>query len=171
MIPSNPNSVSLNFTHRWHIQDLRSPEPITTEIPLDSISGYLKSDPNFCKFFEILNRSGSLLRFADKQNRSTLFITPDIYLQDLDLNRIDRSQAIDIIQAATLPRLVTCYDIQNPSYQQLWNDIGDRILALTHNGRTLLNDKYVLLESDIVMNNGIIHIINGMLEPRRCNLV
>lgn len=75
------------------------------------------------------------------------------------IDNLDRKTAYDIVKASViLGRMTT----DHLSKQEYIPTIGKSYVNVNGN---LLNEKYVLLKRDILVDNGVIHVINGLIPP------
>lgn len=136
-----------------------------------SISGFINQDPNFKVFAEGMRRAG-LEDSLENQGPFTLLLSSDqafeqrgiLAGEDLSPEEWRRiilyhlspgDQSRDSLSGAVQPSLLSGY---------YW-------LINEENGRLTVNGKVNLMSADLILANGRIHILDGLLDPQRLNLV
>jgi uncharacterized surface protein with fasciclin (FAS1) repeats len=164
-----PNSQSLNYTHMFDMYDINGVYPLI-QYNKNSITDFLNSTENFCKFRYILELSGLINIFDDKQANFTLFITPDNFFTNIDnriLHNMDQATARCIIKTNSLNQKITTdlFKTTRAGYYYTQNDPDRKLITVISNNDILINNDAKIIRGDILATNGIIHIIDKLLYP------
>lgn len=168
MSAAGPYSQSLDYTHMYDFNDINGIYPLI-QYQKNSITDFLNSNNNFCKFNQILKLSGMVKIFDDKQANFTLFITPDIFFTEKDdifLSNMDRSTAINIIKSNSLKNKITTdlFKSTMSAYYYTQNNPDRRLISIISND--IIIDNYAkLIKGDVSVSNGLIHIIDKLIYP------
>jgi uncharacterized surface protein with fasciclin (FAS1) repeats len=162
-----PNSQSLNYTHMFDMYDINGIYPLI-KYNKNSITDFLNSNKNFCKFKRILDLSGMTNIFDDKQANFTLFVTPDNYFTNIDniiLTTMDQATARCIIKSHSLNNKITTdiFRTTRAGYYYTENNPLRRLIIISPNNDIIIDNDAKIIKGDISATNGIIHIIDKCL--------
>lgn len=168
MTSIGPYSQSHNFTHMFNIRDIRGCLP-KKELCCNSISGFIQNNPNLSIFNKMLEKSNLQSIYNDNQANLTLFVPSDLALKDLDKNifkNMNNLTARNIIKASTLDRRIPSELLEDsPSAYFNTKNPYNRIFISNMNEKTYINNCINIIQKDIETNNGIIHIVDGLIWP------
>ncbi len=110
-------------------------------------------------FLEIIKQAGRLSLYNSNQRRYTLFVPNTI---PTDFN-IDINSAINILKMSTIRGKIMTNMFKNNQILYTMNDKNNLMVNRLNDEILIENRK--LLFGDIECENGVIHIINGILVP------
>ena len=168
MVSNAPNSQSFNFTHMWNHTDLRGPLP-KPEACDNSLLGALENNPNFSFFRKIVKKAKMEDIFNNVQANFTVFVPVNDQLSDemkQGIDNMDVLKARQIIKASSLDNKISseCF-AGKQSLSLVTRDRSNRIEVSSSDGKTFLNKTIMLVETDIILGNGIIHTISQPIIP------
>ena len=168
MVSMGPYSKGNDFTHMYDKPDLNAPIA-GYSYKKGSILGYILQRPEFSNFAHIIFTAKLESLFDDIQSNLTLFIPHNDLIRNLTYNEImnlDLMTARNIVEFSCMNRRITSDLLSNsPIAYFVTRNSTNKILVETVRGQTYLNGCAKLLEANIKMNNGVIHIINNVLIP------
>jgi uncharacterized surface protein with fasciclin (FAS1) repeats len=163
MVSYGPDVQSYNFTHMYTFVDLRSKDEKTC-IVKGSIFDYLNKK-EYSKMRSIIEKAQMIDRMNEPQANYTLFVAEDKNIPH-DLDTLDDGMARQILNASIIQTKVdkdlltaspVCYfNTRNPMMRMYVTNISNR---------TILNDAVKVIKYDIKLNNGIIHVVDGLIIP------
>lgn len=168
MVSIGPYTEKTNYTHMFDMGDLRGPLPIKKPVK-NTLTYFLENHPEFSRFYYILKLAKLGHLYADKQANFTLFVPTNTCLsyipEDVFVN-MDISTAKHIIKASTLNRRITSDILEDsPASYFLTQDPTSRLFVSNLSGRTKINNTIDVVAKDLLMCNGIVHIINNIIWP------
>jgi len=162
------NDPSYYFTHMWSFQDYRGKEKEMC-INKGSIYDYINKNPAFSKFKTIVHRANMLAQLNEIQADFTIMIPTDNYLEHIPkeyFEKMDDGLARQILKASTINRVidkklitsspVAYYYTQNKEMRMYVTNIG---------GTTRINNCVSIVQYNILLNNGMVHIVDGLITP------
>lgn len=168
MVSVGPDKQSYDFTHMYSFVDYRSDEHKLC-LTKGSIFHYIYSNSKFSKFRKIVEHASMEGQLDSSQADFTIFIPTDDYLRhipDWYFDQMDNDTAVRILKSSTLSRQinkdllmsspVSYFKTRNPRMRMYVTNISDK---------TQINNCASVVKYDIVLNNGIIHLIDGLIEP------
>lgn len=175
-----PYSESYNMKHMTHIRDIRGPNVRFSDsnskqsrgelkINQSSIMGTIANNPNFSKFRYILKLSNLQGIYNDPQANFTLFVPSDKELSKIPegvFTNMDDATARHIVHSSTLRNRITSTLLEDSpaSYFVTMSRIN-KLFITNINGETLINNSLKVIEKNIECNNGLIHVVDGLLWP------
>jgi uncharacterized surface protein with fasciclin (FAS1) repeats len=176
MTAFTPDSQSLNYTHMYEFEDLR---PHINQYCLmnKSITNHLSSNPEFSRFLSIVYRARLYEQLDEISANFTLFAPTNNYLKHIPetfFTRMDIGLARDIVNASLVNRkidktLITSspvayYFTMNPQMRMYVTNVchGQKTSPCT---KTRINNCVDIVQFDINLQNGLIHVINGLIMP------
>ena len=167
MVSLSPNSESYDYSHMYNMGDNRGPKPVLN-INSNSILGFL-TNYNFYKFAYVVRLARLENLFNDPQADVTLFVPSEFEnnITENMLKNMDESTAKSIVLFSTLNRKIN-YDLlsQSPSKYVFTQNTSNKLYLETFNGSTYLNNRQSkIIRPDIMLDNGIIHIISNFIIP------
>ena len=171
MTSSGPNSQSLNFTHmfRRNIFTVKEKDKPKT-YSKGSIMGIIDTHPDFTKFCYIIKLAELDSILGSGQADFTIFVPSDIelkyrYPEDFFLN-LDKGDAIQIVTSSILQNRLPKEILQDsPASYFITNCPPNRLFVTNINDLTKLNNNINVIHFDIICTNGIIHVIDRIIEP------
>lgn len=168
MTSIGPYSEKTNLSHIYDKVDLRGSLGQKIDLP-GTLSWYISMTPNFSKFRYILRLSKLDNMLCEKDSNYTVFVPTDESLSHIPENillNMDVLTARSIIQASTLKRKITSDILSDSpcSYFMTLNTFN-RIFITNVNGQTIIDNNIKVIKSDIMTNNGIIHVTDGLIKP------
>jgi len=167
MVSVGPYNESTNFRHMFDLPDLRGPLP-EKKLPENSLSGIIRSHPDFSKFRYLLKLANLEDIYADSQTTYTVFVPSDDALEkimpdDVFLN-MDIGTARNIVKNSTLERRIPS-SILSDSPSSIFYTINKptRIHVTNVKGRIYLNQAINVIHKDMTASNGIIHVIDDLM--------
>jgi len=165
MVSIGPNSQSLNFTHMFDMVDLRGNFPLQT-LCKNSLMGIIVNKPEFSKFKYIVNLCKFNKILNEEQADLTIFIPNNDAIPDNILLNMDISTAYHIIKSSMLNHKITSELLENsPSSYFITKDPLNKLFITNISGKTIINNNINIIEKDIIANNGIIHVIDKLIQP------
>ena len=168
MVSISPNSESYDYSHMYNMGDNRGPAPLLLIDP-NSIMGFLTMYNNFSKFAYIVRLARLESLFNDQQADVTLLLPSDSEnnISENMLKNMDESTARSIVLFSTINRKIN-YELlsQSPAKYVFTQNTSNKLYIETFNNTTYLNNRQSqIIKPDILMNNGLIHIISNFLIP------
>jgi hypothetical protein len=159
----------------FQYQNIIQAEPIqkkvVCQIKEDTISGFLKNHPNFRLFSWIIKKADMELKMGHELFDSTLFVVDDDYLlkqfgsEDFFIN-LDKNEAYNILYAHLLNRKIHKKTLESQRLTKLFTkNEKTQIYFLNNYGNITLNNMANLIQEDIRLSNGVIHVIDRLLFP------
>ncbi len=170
MSSNAPNSQSLNYTHMFNFADLNIVQPINCYKP-NSIMNFIGNCKDTTFFAYIVRKSGLESILDDSQLDSTVFVPSDRELlikgiNSTNLVEMSRVLARAIVQSSMITNRITSIILEDSPacYFETVNDVN-RMFITNIDNITKINGYITVIGSDIYCNNGIIHIIDGLIAP------
>ena len=169
MTSSGPYSQSYNFTHMFDFTDLRGRLPRKEPCP-ESIMGIIKNNPDFHIFNFLIKRADLESIYNSLQADFTVFVPSDKFLlskvsEDVFAN-MDILTARTIVKTLTLDTRISGEILEDSPASYLYTTLPENRLYITNiGGVTYINGNIKIIKKDIVCNNGVIHVIDGIFIP------
>jgi len=168
MASITPTTMSMNFTHMFDIKDLRGDLP-KKKICKNSLFGFIVNNINLKKFSYILKLAQLEDFYNDPQANFTLFVPTDNSLKhipDSFFIDMDDSTARHIIKSSTLDRKIISELLEDsPASYFYTKDSANRLFITNMNSKTFINNNINIIQKNIELSNGIIHIIDNLIYP------
>jgi uncharacterized surface protein with fasciclin (FAS1) repeats len=170
MTSCGPNSDFLNFTHMFDKTDLRGPLPIQKPCA-NSLLSIIENTPDFSLFLYMV-RIAKLQDFLNLlQANFTIFIPSNKELlkhinQNYFIN-MDPNTAWSIVKSSIIKYRLPSEILEDSpsSFFYTYDDYSSRLFITNISGKTYINNSIKVIKKDILANNGIIHIIDGLIVP------
>ena len=164
-----PNSHSYNFTHMFDMPDLRGPLPKIIAQP-NTLLSIIDNHPDFTKFKFMVNRANLRDTLNSTQSEFTLFIPSDkalsMKINDDYFINMDILTARSIVRTSMLNRRISSEVIEDsPNAYYYTIDKANRLCISNISGQTYINGDIKVIYKDIMANNGIIQVIDGLIIP------
>lgn len=169
MVSNGPSTQSNNFTHMFDFVDLRG-NAFEKKYDSNSIMGVINNTKYFSKFKNIVKKAMMDDILESQQANFTLFIPTDLGIGNKNFDDIDVGTARQFVKCCMLNRKITSELLEDsPTSFFITNDSYNRIFVRNINGITYINDHIKIIHKDIIIGNGIIHVIDKLLEPKYHN--
>lgn len=168
MVSLGPDCQSYNFSHMYSFVDLRSNtlEPVITR---GSIYDFINSHPRFSKFKQIISRAKQIGFLNDSQANCTMLIPTDDFLKNIPqgfFDTMDDGLARQIISASTIDRKIDKKLLTSSPVAYYITRLPQMRMYVTNiSGKTRVNNCVNVVQFDLNFNNGMIHIIDGLIVP------
>lgn len=172
MVSFTPGVQPYNFTHMWSFEDLNyendGPKPRYC-VDKKSIFGYIYNNRNFSRFKTIIEKAGMLAQLSEKQSDCTVFIPEDRNLTDIPVEfftQMDDGLARQILNASIIDRRIGSELLKSSPCSYYYTRNPDMRMYVTNiRGNTMINNERKILEFDRCFDNGVIHLIDGLIIP------
>jgi hypothetical protein len=182
MVSIGPYNQSYDYRYMYDLPDLQDPKIkgltkyqtiINNAITNNTVLGLLQKNKDFSKFSKIVDKSGMADKLADPQFNGTLFVPSDAYLSSIpscEIDSIDQSHARHMVNFSTLNGIIDEKLLRASPASYLYSrDLPlPKILVENLNGKTILNGSSVIIKYDIQLDNGMIHIVDNLIQPTYC---
>lgn len=171
-----PSQQSLNMTHMFDFVDYRTCKPPEYTANENTVAWYLLNNKEVSLFAHIVKRSGMMNLFSGSLNNSTLFIPTDSYIKNPKvlnfIKNIDVGDARQIVNASTMNNILNS-DIMRSVPNAYYTTRNPHMRAYIFNvsGDTYINDTIKIVQSDICLKNGMIHILDNLIIPSDCHFI
>ena len=168
MTSSGPNTQPMNFTHMFKFTDIRGNLPVKT-YSTNSITDVLSYHPDFTNFFYLV-KLAEMDDILDKgTDNYTLFVCSDSSMKPKDNTEIlnmDQGDAKNIIKSSLLSNRIP-KELLKDSPAAYFNTLSgqNRLFITNINDNTRLNNELNVIFFDIVCTNGIIHVVDSLINP------
>lgn len=159
----------------WSYHNIIQAEPIEKErkfrIKPDTISGFLHTSNDFTFFSWLIKKAEMEMKMGHEQFDSTLFLVKDEDIKkQMGPNaedffvQLDKNTAYHILYSHLLDKKIHKRTLMSQRLTKLFtkND-KKQIMFLNNNGDVSLNNIARLVQEDIILSNGVIHIIDHLL--------
>ena len=169
MTSSGPYSQSYNFTHMFDFTDYNGNLPKKVACP-NTLLGLIYNNPDFSIFKFMVNRANLESFFNLSQADFTIFVPSDSeLLSKVDKNiftNMDILTARAIVKTCMLNNRISSEVLEDsPAAYYYTTEPSNRLFITNINGETFLNNNVKIIKKDIVLSNGIVHVIDGLFEP------
>jgi uncharacterized surface protein with fasciclin (FAS1) repeats len=131
-----------------------------------SITGIINNSTRFTKFKHILQTSAMSGLFDHEQTDATIFVPSDEYLENVDVSNINISSARHIVRSSTLNRKIPSDVLKHSPFSYYQTKHPQNRMCVRNNGEfTILNGYIKVLDFDIIADNGLIHVIDNLVDP------
>ena len=169
MVSFAPNTQSLLYNHMSFFTDYQSDVEPKMCLNKGSIYDFISSNPKFSKFKKIVDTANRMGFLNDDQANCTVFIPSDDYLKHIPqnyFNTMDDGLAREILASSTIPKILASDLItSSPVAYYYTRNPKMRMYVTNINSRTKINNCATIVRYDIWCNNGIIHLIDNLIEP------
>lgn len=171
MSSCGPNTQSLNFTHMFKSNKSNKPNKnLTCNYTKGSIMELLNSHPDFTKFTYIIKLAEMDKILDDTQANFTIFVPSDNELKynssDDILSTMDRGDARQIVLSSLIDdRIPKELLTDSPASYMITKNPVNRIFITNIDDVTKINNNLTIILFDIIRTNGIIHVVNKLIEP------
>jgi uncharacterized surface protein with fasciclin (FAS1) repeats len=165
----------VSYSGYWQYQNIIQAEPIQKKekcyVPDNSITGYLHGHPDFRIFSWMIKLADMELKMGNEQFDSTLFA-----VRDADLLRqfggegfftgMDKQKAIHILNAHLLNRKIHKKTLESQRLTKIFTkNQSTELYFLNNYGEITINNMAKMIQEDIKVGNGVIHIIDKIISP------
>lgn len=168
MVSIGPDTQALNFTHMYSFVDLRGP-PGPPTVTKGSIYDYISSSPKLRRFKTVVDRAHAIGTLNDIQANCTVLVPTDDSLSHIPIEYfedMDDGLARQILAASTLDRKLPKNLLTSSPVAYYITRLPSMRMYITNiSGVTRLNNCATVKQFDIECNNGLIHLIEGLIAP------
>lgn len=169
MVSYGPSTQSYLYNHMSSFIDYNSTKDPQMCISKGSIYDYINSHPKLSKFKKIIDTANRMGFLNEEQATCTIFVPSNDYIRNIPeqfFNTMDDGLAREILDASTIPKILASDLITSSPVCYLYTKNPRMRMYVTNiNGRTRINNCANVVEYDIWCSNGIIHIIDNLIEP------
>lgn len=164
-----PNTQSYLFNHMSSFVDYSTDKDPVMYINQGSIYDFISSNTKFSKFKKIVDTANRMGFLNQEQATCTVFVPSDDYLTHIPqeyFDTMDDGLAKDILAASTIPKILAADLITSSPVCYLYTKNPKMRMYVTNiNSRTILNNCASIVQYNIWCNNGIVHLIDNLIEP------
>lgn len=171
MVSIGPYSQSNNFTHMFDFTDLQTNQTKKQSIGYcpNSLMSIIHKNPDFSKF-KYLVKLANLENILDSsQANFTLFIPSDNqikHIPDEIFINMDSSTARHIVKSSMLEKKIPSELLEaSPASYFITKDPPNKLFVGNISGQTYICDNINVIQKDIITDNGIIHVIDKLIQP------
>lgn len=169
MVSYAPNTQSYLYNHMTFFTDYSTEKEPVICTNKGSIYDYINSNPKFSKFKKIIDTAKRIGFLDGEQATCTVFVPSNDYLTHLPntfFDTMDDRMAREILSASTIPKIIASDLLTSSPVCYLYTKNPKmRMYTININSRTVLNNCANVVEYDIWCTNGIIHIIDNLIQP------
>lgn len=169
MVSLQPHNTSYSYSFMYDLCDYPSEEEFSNVIK-GSILEYLINSNNHKVYLHILKVSGLSHVLNEENFNGTVFIPDDEYISDKNYYmNIEKGDAYNIIKYSMLNRKVNSdlLKASPSSYLITKNTQYKKIYIQNIDNITTIQLCVKLIKGDIIRNNGIVHMTDGILYPMK----
>ena len=163
-----PSSQAYNNTHMWDFSDLRGTSELC--VKANTVYHFISTHPNMKKFASVIRQADMIAELGQKQFNTTLFVPLDNFLREDQsfFDHMDRDLARRIISVSSLNSkidgtLIRSSPVSSFATKDPYN--SDYMYVTNISGRTVINQCAKVVEYNVKLDNGIIHITNNIILP------
>lgn len=164
-----PNVQPNNYTHMVSFVDYHGKQKPELCINKNSMYDFFTSNGNFKKFLKLVEKADRNGYINDNQAHYTLFVPADKFLENLPdeyFDSMDMGTARDIFNSlATQRRIDANLLTASPVFYLTTLNPEMRMYVTNINGYTKINNCVNVVRYNVIANNGIIHIVDGLIAP------
>lgn len=171
MVSIGPYTQPSNFTHMFDIPDLRAHTSLHSDKQYcpNSIMDIINTNPDFTKFYYMVKLAKLERVLNDKQANCSLFVPSDKAIAKLGESifiNMDSATARHIVNSSILDKRITSELLEDSktSYFITKDPINKLFISNIYDNIYINNDIKVI-QKDILLSNGIIHVIDGLIKP------
>jgi len=169
MTSCGPNSQPLNFTYLFKNRQIVRDIP-RTSYTKGSIMDILNTHPDFTKFTYIIKLAEMDNILDNIQANFTIFVPSDTELKyeyiDNRIATMDTGDAREIVLASLIDERIPKELItDSPAAYFITKNKVNRMFITNINNISKINNDITILQFDIIAMNGIIHVVNKLIDP------
>ena len=170
MVSMNPATQAFDFRHMYDFVDLNKKTPTTCSFDDNTMMGIIANNSDFTIFAGIVKKARYYGKLMDKQADFTLFVPSDAELKKRYskefIDKIDDGMARQILAFSMMNRKIDQDLIQSSPVTILPTlDRSNSMHLNTICGITRLPNDTKVIHFNHPADNGIVHIIDGLLIP------
>lgn len=170
MVSLGPDTQSYNFTHMYSFVDINN-KNIEPTINKGSIYDFINSNKKFSKFKAIISKANNIGLLNDIQANCTLFIPSDDSLEHIPYSyfqTMDDGLARQILASSIINRKIDKKLLISSPVAYYITRLPEMRMYITNiSGKTVINNCVTVLQFDNNFNNGMVHIVNGLIAPNQ----
>lgn len=171
MVSIGPSTQSNNFTHMFDIPDLHSCPSLPSDKQYcpNSIMDIINTNTDFTKFYYMVKLAKLEGVLNNKQANFTLFVPSDKAIAKLGESmfiNMDSATARHIVKSSTLDKRITSELLQDSKASYfVTKDPVNKLFISNNYDNIYINNDIQVIQKDILLSNGIIHVIDGLINP------
>lgn len=169
MVSYTPTTQGYCFNHMSSFVDYQSDIDPKMCIRDGSIYDFISKNPQFRKFKKIVDTANRMGFLNEEQANCTVFIPSNEYLQHIPqsyFDTMDDGLARQILASSTIPKILAADLItSSPVCYYYTRNPAMRMYVTNISNRTKINNCATVVGYDIWCDNGIIHLIDNLIEP------
>lgn len=168
MTAIGPYTKSYDFTHMAFIPDIRGNKP-PREYRTGSMVDILSSNPDFSKALYMLKLAKLDTIYDEPQANFTLFVPSNAAIAKIPdevFVNMDRATARHITMSSSMLNKITGTLLEDsPASYFLTTNRQNKLFISNVNRQTYVNNCLKVIKKDIIADNGVIHVIDGLIWP------
>ena len=169
MVSYAPTTQSYLYNHMSFFVDYSTDKNPDLCINKGSIYDFINSNPKFSKFKKIVDTANRMGFLNQEQATCTVFIPSDNFLDHIPqeyFDTMDNGLAREILESSTIPKILASDLITSSPVCYLYTKNPKMRMYVTNiNSKTKLNNCATIIKYDIWCTNGIIHLIDNLIQP------
>jgi len=169
MVSLGPISEAYNYTHMYSFEDLQPVGQSKLCVNPNSLFGVIYKDKNFSKFKTIIERAGMVGQLDELEANFTLLAPEDKYLKHIPsdfFTYMDDGLARQILGASLINRKIGSKLLKSSPVAYYYTKNFDMRMYITNiRGETRVNETCKIVKFDICCDNGLLHVIDGLIVP------
>lgn len=169
MVSFAPTTQACLFNHMSSFVDYQSDVDPKMCINKGSIYDFIYNNPKFSKFRKIVDTANRMGFLNEDQANCTIFIPSDDNLRHIPqsyFDTMDDGLARQILASSTIPKkLASDLLTSSPVCYYYTKNPAMRMYVTNISSRTRINNCATVIKYDIWCNNGIIHLVDNLIEP------
>lgn len=168
MVSYGPDTQSLNYTHMYAFVDYQGDNNYYC-VQRGSIMDYIRKNPDCSRFLQIVFRARMYEQLSNIAADFTALIPTDNYLKFIPedfFDTMDDGTARSIVKASLIQRKINKDLITSSPVAYYYTLNPEMRLYVTNiSGKTQINNCLEIVKYDIKANNGLIHLVSGLIVP------
>jgi uncharacterized surface protein with fasciclin (FAS1) repeats len=166
MTSFTPSTQSYLFNHMSTFIDYRTEKEPQLCIAKNSVLDFITKNSNYSKFLEIVKNADMIGILNSEQFNSTIFVAENKWLEKYDTENMDSGIAKQVINCSTIDTKIKKDLLTSSPICYFYTKNRQMRLFVTNlNNQTMINNQTHVLNYDIECSNGIVHIVDDLLQP------
>ncbi len=161
MTSSIPISMPMNFSHTFLNREICNQQTVCE----NSLLYIIQNRPDLSLFLYLIELADLQHIFNDIQANFTVFVFNNINIDNKLISKFDKHTALSIVRACVIPtRICSEIYIDSPISHYYSIDKTNRLTITNISGISYVNNNAIIVQQDLLCNNGIIHVIDNIPE-------
>ena len=153
-----------NMQHMYNIPDIVNTKEFN--INVNSIFDFVYKNKNFSNFLSLIIKSGYENFLNDIEYTDiTLFLPVNNGFRNFNINNINKSRAIEIVSNCILNNRIISEILQHSKFSNYITRNKSNKIFIEIDNNIVINKQIQIINTDINLKNGIIHIIDKPIIP------